>query len=104
MPPAPWLKAIRSSIDENGQQLLDIINEPHFKKYFGQMEGEKLKTAPRDYLPDHPHIDLLRNKSFLAMHRVDENTVLSETYVEYCANIFEALKPFDDFLNNALRK
>jgi len=104
MPPAPWLNAIRQAIDKNGQKLTDIINDPLFKKYFTEMQGEKLKTTPKDYSADHPFIELLRHKSFLAMHRLNDSQVLSADLIQHAANVFAALKPFDEFLNDSLDK
>lgn len=102
LPPAVWLKAIRQAIDENGNELKKILKDKNFKKYFGEMEGDKLKTIPRDYPADHPFIDLLRYKSFLAMHQVNDEDAMSEPFLKHAVQVFKALKPFDDFLNNAL--
>ena len=102
MPPAPWLKAIRESIAKEGKEFIRIINSPDFTGYFGAMSGEKLKTTPRDYTADHPYIDLLRHKSFLAMHEVPDKQAMSADFITHAARVFAALKPFDDFLNNAL--
>jgi len=66
------------------------------------MEGEKLKTTPRDYPADHPFIELLRYKSFLAVHKVSDRDAMSESFLSHSAEVFKALKPFDDFLNNSL--
>jgi uncharacterized protein (TIGR02453 family) len=102
MPPAPWLKAIRAAIDQNGQKLINIINDPLFRKFFVEMQGEKLKTTPKDYSTDHPYIELLRQKSFLAMHRLTDQQIMSDNMVQYAAEVFAVLKPFDDFLNASL--
>ena len=67
------------------------------------MQGEKLKTSPRDYPADHPYIELLRHKSFLAMHTVSEKQMCSDDFIDHAVIVFKALKPFDDFLNNALK-
>jgi uncharacterized protein (TIGR02453 family) len=104
LPPAPWLKAIRQAIDQNGNNLKKILNDKNFRKFFGEMEGQQLKTTPRDYPADHPFIDLLRHKSFLAMHRVSDEDAMSKQFLKYAVQIFKALKPFDDFLNNAMQK
>lgn len=102
MPPALWLKAIREAIDQNGRELMKILNHPDFKKCFGEMEGEKLKTTPRDYPADHPFIDLLRYKSFLAVHKLSDKDTMSNNFLRTSSEVFKALKPFDDFLNNSL--
>ena len=102
LPPAPWLNAIRNAIDARGKELVKIINHPQFKKYFGELEGEKLKTTPRDYPADHPYIELLRYKSYLAMHPVKDRDALSDGFLPHCVQVFAALKPLDDFLNRAI--
>ena len=102
LPPAPWLRAIRQAIDENGNDLIKILNDKNFKKYFGEMEGDKLKTIPRDYPVDHPFIELLKYKSFLAMQRVHDEDAMSEQFIKHAVQVFKALKPFNDFLNKAL--
>jgi uncharacterized protein (TIGR02453 family) len=101
LPPSPWLNSIRRAIDQNGRKFIKIINDPLFKKYFGELDGEKLKTTPRDYPADHLYIELLRYKSFLALHSVSDRQILAEDFLKYCGQVFAALKPFDDFLNNA---
>ena len=102
LPKGPWLKAIRQEIVYETADFKKILNSKSFKKYFGEMEGEKLKTAPRDYPKDHPEIALLRHKSFLASHRCTDEQVTSEDFLTHCGKVFKALYPFDQFLNRAM--
>ena len=104
LPPSEWLKAIRQEIDRNGKAFRKILNSASFKKYFGEIEGEKLKTRPRDYSADHPFIELLKYKSFLAVHNVSDKNAIAEDFSKYSAQIFKALKPLDDFLNQSLNR
>ena len=99
MPEASWLKAIRQEIDLNASGLKSVIEAPAFRKYFGELEGEKLKTAPRDYPKDHPEIELLRFKSFLAVHHCSDEVVLSDQYLDHCTEVYRAVLPLDEFLN-----
>ena len=100
MPPAPWLSAIREKIDEEPEELLRIIKNKDFINYFGKIEGEKLKTAPKGYPSDHPHIDLLKYKSYLVVNEVTDEKVLSQDYFEHIINVARAMKPLNDFLND----
>ena len=100
MPPTPWLSAIREIINEEPVKLIKIINAKDFIKYFGKIEGEKLKKAPKGYHTDHPNIDLLRFKSYLVVNEVTDEFVLSEKYFDHVLNVIKAMKPFNDFLNN----
>ena len=102
MPTGPWLKAIRQEIVYETADFKKILNSKSFKQYFGEMEGEKLKTAPRDYPKDHSEIELLRHKSFLATHRCSDEEATSEGFLKHCGKVFKALYPFDQFLNRAM--
>ena len=99
VPQGPWLKGIRQEIAENGDDLRKIINAKKFKETFGEIEGDQLKTAPKGYPKDHPEIDLLRYKSFLATHRCKDEDVLSPEFLKHAGNVFKTLYPFDAFLN-----
>lgn len=103
MPPTSWLNAIRESINAHGEQLVKILESPDFKKYFNGIEGEQLKTKPRDYSIDHPYIDLLRFKNYTVLHNVSDKKVMSENFLSYAVDVFKMLKPFDDFLNQSFR-
>ena len=102
LPQGPWLKGIRNEIAQNASALKKILNSKSFQDYFGTMEGEQLKTAPRDYPKDHPEIELLKYKSFLASHPCKDSVVTSTDFVKHAGKTFRALYPFDQFLNDAL--
>ncbi|MCG8309194.1 MAG: DUF2461 domain-containing protein [Cytophagales bacterium] len=102
LPQGPWIKAIRQEIAYNADDLRKIINGKKFKEYFGAIEGEKLKKAPKDYEADHPEIELLKYKSFLASHKCSDGTVTSKEFLQHSAEVFKALYPFDEFLNRAI--
>lgn len=99
VPPAPWLTAIREKIDDEPERFLAIINNPLFKKHFVQLEGEKLKKAPKGFSPDHKYIELLKYKSYLAMEEVKDKQLLGNDYLKYSSTVFKAMKPLNDFLN-----
>jgi uncharacterized protein (TIGR02453 family) len=102
MPSPAWLKAIRQAISEDGKFFRRILGAASFKKNFGEMEGEKLKTAPQGYGSDHPHIDLLRHKNFLAMHPLKDTEITAAAFGKEAASVFKALLPFNRFLNDVL--
>lgn len=100
-PQGSWLKGIRAEIAKNPQDLKKILKSATFKKFFGEMEGEQLKSSPRDYPSDHPEIELLKYKSFLASHRCKDKEVTSPGFLKHATKVFKALHPFDQFLNKA---
>ncbi len=99
LPPAPWLNAIRAKIDDEPSALLKTINSADFKKYFGQLDGEKLKKAPKGFDPEHKNLELLKFKSFLAVHNTTDKIVTGPDYLKFSASVFKAMKPLNDFLN-----
>lgn len=101
LPESAWLKAIRQEIAYNFEEFKSILADKDFKRYFGEIEGEKLKRNPADYPADHPAIELLKQKSFLASHKPADTQVLSGDFLAHCSSVFKALSPFDRFLNRA---
>lgn len=100
MPPMPWLTAIRSKIAENGDRFIKIINDRTFKKYFGDIEGEKLKSTPRGYSSDHPFADLLKYKSYLVSKMIPDDIVTGKDCFSQVVEACRIMKPLNDFLND----
>jgi uncharacterized protein (TIGR02453 family) len=98
-PPAAWLGDIRRNIETDAASLKKIVAAKPFKTYFGDIAGEKLKTAPRGYAKDHPEIELLRYKSLIAVHDLTDKQVTDTGFLRHAATVFKALAPFDAFLN-----
>jgi len=99
MPPTPWLTAIREKIDGEGERFLKTVTEKEFVRVFGELEGEKLKSAPKGYTRDHPNIEYLKMKSFLAARTIEDKEILKENSFDFILDASRALKPLNDFLN-----
>ncbi|MEL6730310.1 MAG: DUF2461 domain-containing protein [Bacteroidota bacterium] len=93
---------IRAKIDLEGERLEAIIQEEDFQRYFGGIEGEKLKSSPRDYPKDHPYIHLLNHKTFTTSHQLTHEVLMQEDAPQVIAEGFRVFKPFYDFLVEAL--
>jgi uncharacterized protein (TIGR02453 family) len=104
MPEADTLKKIRKEIDYSGAELKKIENDPEFKKYFTSIEGEKLKTSPREYEADHPYIEYLRLKSFTVSHPISDKAVDSGEFLNLAMDGFKRMKSFNDFLARAIEE
>lgn len=103
MPEAAHLKAIRQEIDYNADELKNIIDDPAFKKLFGEFRNqEALKSIPRDYSADNENIDLLKLKSFVAFHPFKDDELMKQNAAETIAGICSKIQPLNVFLNNAL--
>lgn len=96
------LKRIRDEFAVDDQPIRQIMADPVFKKYFGALQGEELKTAPKGYEKDHPAIDLIRKKSFTVQRPFADAEVLSDGFVHEVKRTFEAMRPYFDYMSVVL--
>jgi uncharacterized protein (TIGR02453 family) len=102
MPDTANLAKVRQEIDYNAAGLNKIMKEKSFKKIFdGFDEFDKLKTMPKGYPKDHPHIELLKLKSFIVTHTYNDNEVLDKKFVKTIAGHAKAIRPLVDFIREA---
>jgi uncharacterized protein (TIGR02453 family) len=97
-PTSADLQTIRTAIESNPGPIKRVIDAPAFKKYFGGIAGEKLKTAPWGYPVDHPEIELLRYKQYVVQHPLSDEDVLDPEFADLALEVFSAMKPFIDYL------
>lgn len=103
-PKSDYLKSIREAIDYNGDEFKNIINAPSFQNHFGGLmeDEDQLKTAPKGFSQDHPHIDLLRLKSFAALKPFKREDVLAPQFKDQVVEVYLAMLPFRRYLNKAV--
>jgi uncharacterized protein (TIGR02453 family) len=101
-PPNPVLDQIRSAIVENPKKWEKVINDKAIKKHFGGITGDGLKRPPRGYAADHPYIEDLKRKSFIAMQQVDPSLVTSPRFIKEVEKSFSAASPLVEFVTKAL--
>ena len=96
------LKRIRQEIDMDADEYRDIINEPNFKRIWGDLQGDAVKTAPKGYAKDHPNIDLLRHKQHIFMVRYTEEYVAAADFLDRLDTALQAVRPFVDYMSAVL--
>lgn len=93
---------IRDYIVQNGEAWEEIIHEPEFEKHF-TVQGTALKNVPAGYEKEHPQAEYLKFKSwYLEYPLQDEELKDAEALLAKAAEIFRIMKPFNDYLNQAL--
>jgi uncharacterized protein (TIGR02453 family) len=102
LPPPDQLRKIRQEVDYNAADLKKIVDEPGFQKTFGPIQGEKLQRAPKGFPADHPNLELLKLKSFLAMRTFKDEEVRSQDFPDKLLNAFTSVQPFVEYLNVAV--
>ena len=93
---------IRKELDFDAQELRNIINEKKFNLIWGELEGEKVKTAPKNFNKKHPDIDLIRHKQYIFIKKFNDKSVLSSDFLNEVINNFIAIRPFFDHMTNIL--
>ena len=103
MPQSPALRLIRNHVASHADELRRILGNPEFKKLYGGLQGEQLTRAPKGFSPDHPALDLLRYKHFVAWF--ERPAAFAETPGLFVLVLegFVALMPLIRYLNAALR-
>ena len=94
---------IRDYITKHGNEFEAILSAKTFADSFS-VKGEALKKVPQGYNADHPQSEYLKNKSwYLEYFLADELVTGTSGFIDYAAQLFQYMKPFNDYLNAALK-
>jgi uncharacterized protein (TIGR02453 family) len=96
------LRAVRQEIDYNLERWKKIINDKTFVAFFGEVQGERLKTNPKGYEAQNPAIEWLRMKQFYVGHSPSNKQTLAEDFPQYIGKVYDAATPFRQFLADAI--
>lgn len=102
MPEATVLKQIREEIDYSASEFTGILEAKGFSKLFNLSREDTLKNAPKGYGVDHPQIEFLKLKSFIAIHSITDAELTNPQIVDKLKTAFENIYPFILFLRNAV--
>jgi uncharacterized protein (TIGR02453 family) len=94
------LDRFRQTIARDARPFKKIIEAKSFREYFGVVEGEKLKSAPRGYSKDHPEIELLRMKQVMVRRGIADRELLDSDVIRQIVKGFKRMKPFLVYLDS----
>ena len=95
-------RMVRDYISEHGGEWEEIITAPSFQEHF-TVGGSALKNVPAGYEKEHPQAEYLKYKSWYLEYSVqDKDLTDGDLFLAKAADIFRLMKPFNDYLNNAL--
>jgi len=95
------LGKIRDLIVAQPQAYLDAINHPPFTEHF-ELVGEKLTRAPKGYDKEHPEIEEIKRKDFLAISTIEEELIFNQALCQKIASLYGRSQPLMNFLCKAL--
>lgn len=105
MPEPVNLKKVRQEIDYNWNEFQSILKEKSFKKIFGNLYkgGDiSLSRVPKGYEEDHPAIEYLKLKSFIAETKITDEELTQSSLHKKTIAAFKALQPLFKFINRSL--
>lgn len=101
-PDAKDLLRIRKEFETSTKEIDKITSDKTFVKYFGELKGDAVKTAPRGFDKNHPAIELIRKKQFVVMRKFTDEEVFSDTFQKEAVKTLLAMRPFFDYMSEVL--
>lgn len=96
------LQRIREEIAEDDEPMRQILNDKEFKRHFGELQGEQLKTAPKGFDKEHPAADLIRYKQFYFISQFSEAEANSKGFAKLMSERFVLLRPYFNYMSEVL--
>ncbi len=100
-PDGPSLKAIRDAIVADPARWKRVLGRKTFKEGF-ELGGDSLKRPPRGYDPEHPLVDDLRRKDFIAYTGLTQKEVTGAGFPQALAGRYRQTSAFVSFLCDAV--
>ena len=100
-PASDALSKIRRHIDQRPQEWKKARNRKKFSSQY-ELGGESLKRAPKGYAEDHPLIEDLKRKDFIAARNLKVKETRVAGFVDLVTDSFSSASPFMRFLCEAL--
>lgn len=96
------LKRIRLDIVRNHDEWRKLLRRKTIQLNFGEMKGEKIKTAPRGFSMDEPSIELLKFKQYWFERTFTDKEVLHPDFLNTVNSTFKSIRPFFDYMTEVL--
>jgi len=100
-PDADTLFKIRESIVKNDRAWIKARDDKHFKQDF-ELVGDALTNSPRGFAKDHPLVEDLKRKDFIALAALTKSNVTSNNLRSHVVGRFKRAEPLMHFLCKAL--
>ena len=96
------LLRIRKELELDADEFRKVIGEPKFKKVWGELMGDEVKTAPKGFDRNHPNIDLIRKKGFIFVRNFSDKQVTASSFLSEVNDSFKAIRPYFDLMSDIL--
>lgn len=93
---------IRKELEMDASEFREVIGEPSFKKVWGELKGEGVKTAPKGFDKEHPDIDLIKRKQFIFIRDFTDKEVISDSFINEVDKSYRAIRPYFNLMSDIL--
>ncbi|MEK9602991.1 MAG: DUF2461 domain-containing protein [Flavobacteriaceae bacterium] len=93
---------IRKELEVDAEEFREIMADPTFEKYWGSLQGDEVKTAPKGFDKEHPNIDLIKKKQFTFLKKLSDKQVISKDFPTLVDTHFIHIRPFFDYMSSVL--
>ena len=100
-PDATALGKIRDRICAQGKKWTAALDEKPFKRHF-QLTGDSLVRPPRGYDKEHPLMESLKRKDFIAIANLTNENILNTRFKKMVLDRFQVADSYMQFLCKAL--
>jgi uncharacterized protein (TIGR02453 family) len=101
LPESEPLLGIRQRIADRSAEWQRVMSDKSFSRHFS-LGGTSLKRPPRGFDKDHPMIEDIKRKSFIAVKNMSHDDVLSPRFQRKVETAFKAATPYMQFLCKAV--
>ena len=101
-PSAVNANRIRQTIVDDPAAWKRAAHGSRFTAMYGDLEGESLQRPPRGFDPDHPLLEDLKRKDFIASTRLTQKQITSDSFRDDYRATVKAGAPFARFLSGAI--
>ena len=103
MPDGMEMLKIRNAIANNTDEFVQIVEKKSFKERFGELRGDRLKSAPKGFDPEHKAVEYLKLKEFMGFRELNDDKILvSAEFPKMLVKTMKEMYPLVTFLRKAL--
>ena len=96
------LLRIRKEFEMDSDEMRNIMSNKTFKKTWGELVGDEVKTAPKGFSKEDKNIDLIKKKQFIFTKKYTDKEVLNSGFLSDVSKSFKVVRPFFDYMSDVL--
>ena len=101
-PQSPQLVKVRAHIVDTWPEIRKITTARAFARRVGTLHGDRLTRVPRGFPADHPSVEFLKHRQFLASREFPADFATNDDFYPTLLATFAAIVPLVRFLNAPL--